>query len=63
MGRDAGQIAEAIVQHLPGLVGSDLDATLEISASVPKGVPGDVVQTATENANTLRFRTRGFECE
>jgi predicted AAA+ superfamily ATPase len=61
--RDAGQIAEAIVQHLTGLVGGDVKVRLEVEAEVPDGVPEDVVRTVTENARTLRFDPHGFERE
>jgi len=46
---DAGQIAEAIVQHLTGLVGGEVKVRLEVEAEVPEGVPEDVVRTVTEN--------------
>jgi hypothetical protein len=61
--RDAGQIAEAIVQHLTGLVGGAVKVRLEVEAEVPEGVPEDVVRTVTENARTLRFDPHGFEHE
>jgi hypothetical protein len=59
--RDAGQIAEAIVQHLTGLVGGEVKVRLEVEAEVPEGVPEDVGRTVTENARTLRFDSHGFE--
>jgi hypothetical protein len=63
LSRDAGQIAEAIVQHLTGLVGSKVDVRLEVQADIPDGAPDDVVRTVTENARTLRFDSHGFERE
>jgi hypothetical protein len=63
VGRDAGQIAEAVVQHLAGLVGSKVKVSLEIHAEVPAGAPDHVVRTVTENCNTLKFRDHGFEDE
>lgn len=59
--RDAGQIAEAIVQHLTGLVGGEVKVRLEVEAEIPDGVPEDVVRTVTENAKTLRFQSHGFD--
>jgi len=59
--RDAGQVAEAIVQHLSALMGSDVTVRLEIEANVPKGIPDDVVRTVSENARTLKFSDHGFE--
>jgi len=61
IGRDAGQIAEEIVAHLNGLVGAKVRVTLEIQAELEKGVPERVVRTVTENGNTLKFESQGFE--
>ena len=61
--RDAGQVAEAIVQHLSGLLGAEVKVRLEIEAEAPEGVPEDVVRTVTENARTLKFTSHGFEGE
>ena len=63
VGRDAGRIAEEIIAHLAGLVGSKVTVTLEIEASVPDGAPDNVVRTVTENSRTLKFLTHGFERE
>jgi hypothetical protein len=63
LGRDAGRIAEEIVQHLATLVGSDVEVTLEIHAAVPNGTPDQVVRTVTENCRTLKFKDFGFEEE
>ncbi len=61
--RDVGQVAEAIVQHLSGLLGSRVQVTLEVDAEIPEGAPDDVVRTVTENAKTLKFTSHGFERE
>lgn len=61
--RDAGQVAEAIVQHLSGLLGAEVKVRLEVEAETPEGVPDDVVRTVTENARTLKFSSHGFEGE
>ena len=62
-GKAAGEIAEEVVSHLEGIVGSKVKVTLEIEAEVPEGVPDHVVRIVTENARTLGFRTHGFEDE
>jgi len=59
----AGRIGEEVVAHLDGLVGSDVEVTLDIRARVDDGVPDDVVRTVTENARTLKFDSAGFEEE
>lgn len=57
----AGRIGEEVVAHLDGLVGSEVEVTLEIRAHVDEGVPDVVVRTVTENARTLKFDGFGFE--
>jgi hypothetical protein len=61
VGRDAGRIADEVVSHLVGLVGSRVRVTLEIEAEIPSGTPDHVVRTVTENGRTLGFKTQGFE--
>jgi predicted AAA+ superfamily ATPase len=63
VGRDAGRIADEVIAHLAGLVGSDVMVTLEISAEIPNGAPENVVRTVTENARTLKFSDQGFESD
>jgi hypothetical protein len=63
VGRDASRIADEVISHLAGLVGSSLKVTLEIEAQVPSGAPDNVVRTVTENSRTLKFTTHGFERE
>jgi len=61
VGRDAGKIAEEVIQHLAGLPNSAVDITLEICAETSGGVPDNIVRTVTENCRTLKFKTHGFE--
>ena len=63
VGRDAGRIADEVISHLTGLVGSSVKVTLEIEATVEAGAPENVVRTVTENSRTLKFTTHGFEEE
>jgi predicted AAA+ superfamily ATPase len=63
VGRDAGRIADEVIAHLAGLVGSTVKVTLEIEAKVEAGTPENVVRTVTENSRTLKFTTHGFEEE
>ena len=63
VGRDAGRIADEVISHLSGLVGSKITVTLEIQAEVPSGAPDHVVRTVTENSRTLKFTNQGFEKE
>lgn len=61
--RDTGKISDEVIQHLAGLVGANVEVTLEIRAEVPQGIPDYVVRTVTENCKTLRFRIHEFESE
>jgi predicted AAA+ superfamily ATPase len=63
VGRDAGRIADEVIAHLSGLVGSSVKVTLEIDADVAGGVPENIVRTVTENSRTLKFTSQGFEDE
>ena len=64
VGRDAGRIADEVVTHLAGLVGSTVRVTLEIEAEIPAGASDNVVRTVTENSRTLKFAgNSGFEAE
>lgn len=59
--RDATTIAQEVIAHLVGLVGSNVKVTLEIETSVPDGVPENVVRTVSENARTLKFGYQEFQ--
>ena len=63
VGLDASNIANEVISHLEGVVGADVNVTLEIEASIPEGAPEHVVRTVTENAQTLKFDDHGFEQE
>jgi hypothetical protein len=61
VGRDAGRIAEEVIQHLETLKGAKVRVTLEITAEIPNGAPDNVQRTVTENSVALKFTTHGFE--
>jgi hypothetical protein len=61
LGRDAAKVAEEVVRHLSGIVGANVEVTLEIRAEIPDGASEKVVRDVTENCRTLRFDTYGFE--
>jgi hypothetical protein len=62
-GRDAGRVAEEVIAHLAGLPGAQVSVTLEIEAHLPNGVPDHIIRTVTENSQTLKFSSHGFEDE
>jgi hypothetical protein len=59
--RDAGKIAEEVVQHISLLEGARVSVTLEIQATIPKGATEQAVRTVAENCRTLKFTSYGFE--
>lgn len=61
--RDAGLIADEVIQHFASLVGAEVEITLEVQASIPNGVPDNVARTVTENCRVLKFTTQEFEHE
>ena len=61
LGRDASRIAEEVVQHLAGIVGANVEITLEIHADLSDGATDKLVRDVTENCRTLRFNNYGFE--
>jgi predicted AAA+ superfamily ATPase len=63
VGRDASRIADEVIAHLAGLVGTEVAVTLEIEATIPTGAPEQVVRIVTENSRTLKFTSQGFEEE
>lgn len=63
LSRDAGAIADEVIQHLTSLLGSDVVVTLEIQAVVPDGIPDKTVHDVTENCHTLKFESIEFEEE
>jgi len=63
VGRDASRIADEVIAHLAGLVGTTVTVTLEVDAVIPAGAPDHVVRTVTENSRTLKFTSQGFEKE
>ena len=61
--RSFGQIVDEIVQPMGGLVGTEIDITVEVRAKNGDGFPANVVRTVKENASTLKFTSHEFEDE
>ena len=55
--------AEAKSRIEAAIPGADVEVTLEMQVRVRDGVEDDVVRTVTENCNTLKFKSHGFERE
>ena len=63
LSRDAGKIAEEVVQHLTARPGATVEVTLEVQVVIPDGAPDELMRTVTENCRTLKFTSYGFEKE
>jgi hypothetical protein len=61
LGRDASVITSEVVQHLAGIVGADVEITLEIQATLPDAASEKLIRDVTENCRTLQFGNYGFE--
>ena len=61
VGRDASRIADEVIQHLTKQVGTNVEITLEVRATLPDGASDKTIRDVTENCRTLRFETFGFE--
>lgn len=61
--RDMATVSSEVVQHLVGLLGAEVELTLELQASVPQGIPENIIRTVSENCRTLKFTTQSFEKE
>ncbi len=60
-GRDMGKVTEEVLQHLTTLPRGKVKVRVEIEAETPEGVSEDMQRVITENCQTLRFESHGFE--
>lgn len=63
LGRDAGRIAEEVIQHLALLEGAEIELVLDIHAELPTSPSENTIRTVSENCNTLKFDSAEFEKE
>ena len=59
VGRDAGRIADEVVTHLVGLVGSSVRVTLEIEAEIPAGASDHAGRVCTVIIGQCAYRKSG----
>jgi len=62
-GRDAGNIAESVIQYLGLEKEADVKVTIEITAYMPEGAGDRTIRTVSENCRTLKFKNFDFEEE
>ena len=46
-----------------GLLGTDVEISVEVKATNADGFPDQVTRTVTENARTLKLESYGFETD
>ena len=56
-----GKVVQEIIQRIANTDGTDVDVTVEISATSTEGFDDSMIRTITENAHTLHFNNQGFE--
>ena len=61
LNRDIARLTQEVVEHLTGLVDTDVEVTLEVQATNQDGFPDDIVRTVSENARTLHLLSHRFE--
>ncbi|MCB9423196.1 MAG: ATP-binding protein [Ardenticatenaceae bacterium] len=59
--KDMGLIVEEVIERLTGLVGCDVEISLEINAKVSEGFDEATIRTVSENSRTLKFDHHEFE--
>jgi hypothetical protein len=62
-GRDAGNIAESIIQYLNSEKDAQVEIVIEIKAHIPDGAQDNTMRTVSENCKVLKFKSFGFEEE
>lgn len=62
MSSEAGKVQEAL-SRLFGLVGADVEISLDIHVNAPKGIDADLQRVIRENCNVLKFDDYGMEDE
>jgi len=60
-GNDASRIGLEVLSHLAGIVGAEVQVTLDIQVVLPDGAAEKLVRDVTENCRTLKFKEYGFE--
>jgi predicted AAA+ superfamily ATPase len=59
--KDMGLIVEEVIERLTGLVGCEVEITVEVSAHLAEGFDESTIRTISENSRTLKFEHYGFE--
>ena len=61
IGRDVQRLVEEVISHLTSVEGAVVEVSLEVNVKSPDGMSQQIVRTVTENCNTLRVQSFGFD--
>jgi predicted AAA+ superfamily ATPase len=61
IGRDVQRLVEEVISHLTSVEGAQVELSLDVNVISPKGMSTQTVRTVSENCQTLRVQTFGFE--
>jgi predicted AAA+ superfamily ATPase len=61
IGRDVQKLVEEVISHLTSVDGAQVEISLEVNVKSPDGLSQQIVRTVSENCQTLRVRTFGFD--
>jgi hypothetical protein len=59
--RDVSCLVDEIINHMTSINGSDVETSLDVNATVKKGIPQNTVRTISENCRTLKVKDFGFD--
>jgi predicted AAA+ superfamily ATPase len=59
--RDVSKLVEEVISNLTCVDGSDVEVTLEVHASAPKGFSQETIRIVSENCSTLKVKGSGFD--
>jgi hypothetical protein len=59
--RDVQRLMEEVISHLTSMDGAQARISLEVDITVPNGLPHQIVRTVSENCQTLKVQSFGFE--
>ena len=61
--RDFSKLAAEVIANLAGLLGTEVEISVEVKATNVAGFPEHITRTVTENARTLKLESYGFETD
>ncbi|HHY05947.1 MAG TPA: ATP-binding protein [Clostridia bacterium] len=61
IGRDVQKLVEEVISHLTSVDGVQVEVSLEVNVKSPDGLSPQIVRVVSENCQTLKVRTFGFD--